>query len=429
MKKKSLLFAIVTTVVVQYSVFGQQPFNKGLYSPMPLQHYSAPKDTSNKDNKLEIFNMIENKFDSLRFGTTIGNQSNSFLPSSNEQPNEFVKNGNQAYSFTNLQPADQLSGFGSYPITTIVKLYLTFYNPSTGGYSYMTCSGAIINPGFVITAGHCIKSNTDPSYVVACTVMPEYNMGSQPFGQTTTTNWYSFTQWTNNGNWDYDMAILSLSSPIGNSTGWLGWGYNANNSFFTSSSNTFHSFGYPGRDDFGNPVFEQGERMYYMNGYMDNWQSTNTMCHNNIGYHGQSGSALYYKDGSNNRYVYGVLSHGNGTTPPYYTCHCRMDASMFNYFSSIIPATSVIENYNSTKQILVYPNPSSDKFKIDFSEIFYKKITLQVFNNIGQLITEKSILQNEPITTIDLTTFSTGVYFIKAIIDEKIINGKICKTE
>ncbi|MCH8903730.1 MAG: hypothetical protein IIA45_07435 [Bacteroidetes bacterium] len=79
-----------------------------------------------------------------------------------------------------------------------------------------------------------------------------------------------------------------------------------NNSFFTDPSKIFHSFGYPAQDDFGNTVFEGGERMYYISGYFDYFESSNALCYYNIGYKGQSGSAFYYKVAANDRVVYGV---------------------------------------------------------------------------------------------------------------------------
>ncbi len=419
----------MAAVISQIVVFGQQPFNTDLYVPIPLQPFTPPKDTAYKENKLVVFNMLEKRFETVHIGNYSNNLHNNYSPSSNEQPNEFIKSGeNQDYGFTDLAPADQLAEFPNYPMSAIVKLFLTFFNPTNNQNSFGTCSGVVVAPGFIITGGHCVKSKFDSSYVVECTVVPAYNLGSQPFGFTTTTNWYTFTQWTENGNLDYDIAIMSLSSPIGNTTGWIDLAYNSDTSFYTSPSNAFYSFGYPGYDPLGNPVFEEGERMYYMNGYMDFWLSPNRVCHNNIGYSGQSGSGLFHQDTSNNRQVLGVLSGGN-LFPPYYTCHCRMDSSMLNYFNSIISPVSKIETEHLTKQILVYPNPSNGIFNLDFGELPYNEIKLQVFDVLGQQITTASIEPFHSIATIDLTSFPNGTYFIKAAIDGKTACKRIYKTE
>jgi hypothetical protein len=165
-----------------------------------------------------------------------------------------------------------------------------------------------------------------------------------------------------------------------------------------------------------------------MNGYMDFWESTNSMCHYNLGFHGQSGSGLYYKDASNNRYVYGVLSHGNGSTPPYYTCHCRMDCGMFDYFNSIIPSAIGVDESDLSKQILIFPNPTESSFHINFSELVFKKADLEIYNQFGEIIVRTTVDASNPETDIDLTNYTTGVYFIRAFVDNQVVNGKICKT-
>ncbi|MEP7196079.1 MAG: T9SS type A sorting domain-containing protein [Saprospiraceae bacterium] len=429
MRKSVSIYFFVTTVIFQVNILGQQPFNKDLYKPIPLQQFTPPKDTTYKENKLIVFNMLEKKFDTVLYRNNDHHLNKKHPTYNYEQHNGMIYNlKGQEYVFSNLLPADQLAEFPDYPISTTVKLFLTFFNPNNHQGGFGTCSGVIISPGYILTAGHCVKSNFDSSYVVSCTVVPAYNLGSTPFGITTTTNWYSFTQWTANGNLDYDMAIMSLTNPIGNNTKWLDWGYNSNDSFFTSASNVFYSFGYPGYDPIGNPAFEEGERMYYMRGNMDFWNSSNTMCHNNIAYQGLSGSGLYYQDSSNNRKVYGVLSHGS-ISPPYYTCHCRMDSSMFELFNSIIPEISSVENERIKKQILIYPNPTKGIFKIDFSEIKYKEIKLQIYDALGLEVAKEKLTSIKSIATIDLTVYPIGTYFIKAEIDRQIVHGRICKLE
>ncbi|MBK7342293.1 MAG: trypsin-like serine protease [Saprospiraceae bacterium] len=377
--KNTITFTVfLLTVLCQFSSTGQQPFNMDLYTPIPLQSFTPPIDPEYKENKLIMYNMMENRFDTIqtanynehpaqRTRQTPFNQSDPFIDQEELQP----------FSFSTLQPADQLAGFRDYPISAVVKLFITFFNPQTNQNSFGTCSGLMVHPSFILTGGHCVKSKFDSSYAVACTIIPAYNLGTWPFGLTTTTNWYSFSQWTQNGNLDYDIAIMSLAEPVGNQTGWIDLGFTPNDSFFTAPSNNFHSFGYPGYDSFGNPVFEAGERMYYMNGYMDFWKSTNTICHYNIGYQGQSGSGFFHQDSFQLRSAYGVLSHGSGIVPPYYTCHCRMDSMMFATFNNIIPMVSEINEEHLTNQISIYPNPTTSEFSIDFGQIPHTQIHLR----------------------------------------------------
>lgn len=429
MKKRASLCVLFTLGSVLQLIVAQQPFQEDLYIPMPLQSYTPPKDANFRENKLIVFNMLEHKFDTVYSAKNYSNAEEKISSSGNNTLSESnFKGKNREYIFSNIAPADQLVEFPNYPMSGIVKLFLTFFNPVNNQTNFATCSGLMIHPGFILTGGHCVKSKFDSSYAISCTVIPAYNLGKRPYGLTTTTNWYSFTQWTQNGNLDYDIAIMSLSNPIGNQTGWIDLGYQPNDSFFISASNVFYSFGYPGYDPIGNPVFEEGERMYYMFGNMDFLKSKNSICHNNIGYQGQSGSGLFHQDSANNRKAYGVLSHGN-LFPPYHTCHCRMDSSMFAYFKSIISNVSQSLNNSSIQQIAVYPNPTSGHLHFDFSKIQFHTMKLQIFDLVGRKIVNEICPQNKSSFSIDLTPFPSGNYLIMAEIDGKRINGRIVKTE
>lgn len=422
--KKILLLSILFF----HQVLIAQESSNEKYKPIPLPKYSPPKDSTNKSNGLIKFNITSQKLDTLNIHPAPAISIQQYPPNGQQVENEFIKSAPQNYAFSNLQAADLLSGFPNYPMSSIVKLNFSFYHPGTATTSYGSCSGAIINSQYILTAGHCVFNPTDQSYIASCDVIPAYNMGNAPFGYTTANNWYSFTQWTSNNNYDYDMAILSLATPIGNTTGWLGWGSNMMNSFFTTSSNTFHSFGYPAQDDWGNPVFENGERMYYMNGYMDFWESANSMCHYNLGFHGQSGSGLYYKDANNNRYAYGVLSHGNGQNPPYYTCHCRMSSDMFNYFSNIIGIASGNEEITAEHQIQIFPNPSVGVFNLQINGNLNEN-EIKVLNLVGQEVLSIHKPKSNAITTIDLSNQANGLYILYVKVNGMVLTKKIYKTE
>lgn len=430
MKHIFLLCANLTLAGSQVALFGQEDFNPDLYSPMPLQTYAPPKDTAYRENQLVFFNMLEKTFGTVPIGKDTDPPRDLFSSSGNNGASgESILRGNEpVYDFTDWQPADQLTDFPDYPYSTIVKLFLTFYNPVNQQNSFATCSGVMIHPEFLITGGHCVKSFLDSSYAVECIVVPAYNLGSRPFGLTTTTDWYAPSQWTVNKNLDYDMAVMHLSDPIGDATGWMGLGYHSDDNFFTSPSNVFYSFGYPGYDALGNPVFEEGERMYYRNGYMDYWLTPNRMCHNNIAYSGTSGSGLFHQDSSNNRKVYGILSHGS-IFPPHFTCHSRLDSLTYLYFSSILPVMTGLEKQRPDQHILIYPNPSDGLFTLDFIDIPHREIELRVFDVFGQQIIRESMSPTNSVARINLTAYPPGAYFIQAAIDGKSVSGRILKTE
>ena len=69
-------------------------------------------------------------------------------------------------------------------------------------------------------------------------------------------------------------------------------------------------------------------------------------------------------------------------------------------------------NTNFETNVLVYPNPSSDVFNIDLTNVDQKFTEIFIFNIIGEKVFSKRILPNE-INTINLSHLANGYYFAK----------------
>lgn len=411
------------------------PFDPAQFKPMPLPKFSPPKDTANHELKAIYHNLLTGKTDTFEMP---GLQLDDVLPTQkvrgyNPHDIDTSQNGgtggSQNYYFTNLIPTDQISGFPNYPFSTIVKLYLTFQNPN-GSTTSSTCSGAMISRRYAITAGHCVADPQTGAYLIASpqsVAVPAYNMGNIPFGYANIVGWWSFSQWFQNGNYDYDIALVELGSNIGDLVGWLGFAYQLDNYWFLNPANDFKSLGYPGSDDFGNPVFEGGERMYAMNGFFD-WVKpgyNNVLCHNNLGFHGQSGSGFYFIDNLGGRYVFGALSHGNGTTPPYNTCHCKMDAFVFNSFLSKVTNVELPET--EKRKILVYPNPTNGPVSLDLpTDLAGQKTNVSVTDAFGKMVFSQTF-ENKSQVFIDLSHAPAGVYWLVMSTTGETVSTKILK--
>jgi V8-like Glu-specific endopeptidase len=216
-----------------------------------------------------------------------------------------------------------------YPWRVNCKLYMTFTDGS-GNPHYYVGSCVLIDPLHCLTAGHCVYDYQHGwGWATSITVRPAYENGNSPYGYAHSTQLHSWTGWTTSGSWDHDMGVIDLDRPVGALTGWHGYGWNSNNSFFTG--NTFHNPGYPAASPYN------GQYMYYWYGNFDNVY-TYVLRFNRQAYGGQSGSGAYWISGSN-RYVYAELSHGTST----WTGDVRITSNKFGHIQTMIsddtPAT------------------------------------------------------------------------------------------
>ena len=195
----------------------------------------------------------------------------------------------------------QITNTSVYPWRATASLLIT-----AADNSQWIGTGWFVSPRTLITAGHCvyIKGSGVPGrdgWVKSMKVMPGRNGSTLPYGSVTTTSFRSVNGWTNNGDENFDYGAIILPTPLGNTTGWLGYGVYTDADLLASVGNIA---GYPGDKPSGTMWYDarkiasvNARKVYY---------DIDTAG-------GQSGAAVYrIKDGK--RYAFGIHAYGGATT-------------------------------------------------------------------------------------------------------------------
>ena len=140
--------------------------------------------------------------------------------------------------FTRYNVNQKYNMWKHYPWKTIGKLFFQKPNSSTT----WVCSGAVAVGRAVWTAGHCVYT-PGQGWNRNMTFVPAYRAGTRPYGTWTVKSKAALNGWTNNGNFAYDIGMVSVFDKsgvtIGSRVGWLGAMFNA------GPKQHFHGIGYP----------------------------------------------------------------------------------------------------------------------------------------------------------------------------------------
>ncbi|OGP56953.1 MAG: hypothetical protein A2V65_10425 [Deltaproteobacteria bacterium RBG_13_49_15] len=266
--------------------------------PLPQPRATAERSFSAEDGNRPVFYQVATgKETVLGLRSTVKNSFDTHrISSAGREPSGNGRDFGDPPELEYLTDLIRIENNQDYPWRAFVKVFLTF------PYGKYVCSGTLIKPNHVITAGHCVHEGSGGSWADGIIVVPGYKDGWQPYGAANAVSYISWQGWTVDGSFDHDIGVIRLDRNIGAVVGWHSYGYTNDWSWYGST--LFRLAGYPAEYPYS------GRYLYYQYGYYDYWWTDHQLGYYNLSYGGQSGSGSYYYDGSA-RYVYAVLSNGN----------------------------------------------------------------------------------------------------------------------
>lgn len=119
-----------------------------------------------------------------------------------------------------------------------------------------------------------------------------------------------------------------------------------------------------------------------------------------------------------------ISTSATGTTSYTFTPNAGQCATTASMGVLIDPCTGV-EDLQDISNLVIYPNPTSDRVFINYDNLDINPTSLRILNSLGQVCfqTNTPLLSNEQ--GIDVSGFATGTYTVQVLFNDKIVNKPI----
>ena len=328
----------------------------------------------------------------------------AFAPLDTALPSSNLINGSVFTFKERVAPVFDLT---EYPIGTSVKIFL-WHNDTL----IHNCSGSMVSRSHVLTAAHCISEiPSQELFADSILIKPAYDNGSiaQGFDSIWVSKAYHYRDWDINGE---DIALLELTQPLGNQTGYIGVGFESVDSLLAEG--LYYKFPYPHTSIL--PIDSNsynGDTLYYQYGQVNHFLGKFVGILNGFAMPGESGSSLIRVQDTSSFVSYGTLTWSS------FVRHTRLNNRTFHAIKEVIAddLVGLEEVVLQLDGLEIFPNPATDVVTVRLAEQGTIE-SVELFSVTGAKVLERAKPGRD--LEMDLSGLPRGMYLLRVEAAERI---------